>query len=268
MKRLVLLFAFLAAACGQASMDAPPPKSAPADHGVEAEAPDMANGFEDALALEIVTDFLYPEHDYVPVAGEMPVGLVLLSRDDTNRNGALCEAFTKELRTYAEASAADPDAEFLITYWLLAVEPTDTSDCHQLRTTYDFDRAADLKAQYGLEAATGPVFLAVDSDGNTVFLDLSEASVAATRDAVDNWLKLALDASTQPPVARLPEDGSDAPTPSRYNLASFTYNMRARLLTNTASASNAPTESVIGGRQFFAYNDPTTGYRIGSTIRF
>ena len=258
LKRLLVgaVVALAMAACSAPMNEAPMQ-----DRGEEGRAP-AANGFEDALELEVVTDFLYPEQDYIPAENEMPVGLVLLTRGDFARNGALCDAFTKELRTYEEASAADPEADFLITYWLLALDPGDTTDCQMLRQTYDFDRAAAIKAQYGLQDATGPVFLAVDSAGNTIFLDLSDATPEATREAVDQWLKLALDAS-----ADAEDEGETAAPASRFSLTSFAANMKVRLLSGAGSEIEAQ-ETTIGGRQFFAYNDASTGYRVGSTIRF
>ena len=271
-----LCLALALTACGapqsdQSVSEAPPPSES-------AEMPDAAPdrggvGFEDAVQLEAVTDFLYPSQDFMPEDGAMPVGVVLLSPDMDFKNAALCDAYVKDLRTYEEASEASPDADFLITYWPLKAEPESFSSCDALRANYDYERAADLKARYGLAEATGPVFLAVDSSGDAVFLDLSDATAEATREAVTRWLALALESSEDEPSDDTDEAASGGDSPAeladgpaaRFSLAGFSRKIRDRLL---SPGGEDAIETQIGGRTLFALSDPGTGYRIGSTIRF
>ena len=98
--------------------------------GEETAAPDF--GFDDATHLEVVTDFLYPDQEYKPAIDAMPVGLLLLSPTQTAKNAFLCDGYLRELRTFEEASAAEPDSDFLITYWLLGNRPADFESCDSL----------------------------------------------------------------------------------------------------------------------------------------
>ncbi|MFC7292484.1 hypothetical protein [Hirschia litorea] len=264
---------------------APPPPAAPAPAPLPLpppvmDFPDRAEGepaFDDAVSLEIVTDFLSSDRDFKPNKGELPIGLVLFDRGEELKNAVICDAYTKELRTYSDAVIDSPDQDFFVTYWLLKDQPADFSSCDALRQSYDYDRAAAIKAEYGLSDTAGPVFLAVDSDGNSVFLDLSAASLEATRSAVDQWLVLALEASAEAevqeamvddePMESVNADG-DATTPmvsSRFSLASFSTGMKAKFLTD---GNSTVSETKKGNTTLFAYSDSGTGYRIGSTLRF
>ncbi len=259
----------------------PPPPAAPAPLPPPMmELPDSTEdeqAFEEAVSLEIVTDFLMADQDFKPNKGDLPIGLVLFDRGEELKNAVICDAYTKELRTYSDAVIDSSDQDFFVTYWLLKDQPAHFSSCDALRQSYDYDRAAAIKAEYGLSDTAGPVFLAVDSDGNSVFLDLSAASLEATRSAVDQWLVLALEASAETEVQEAMADDEpmesvnadrDATTPnvsSRFSLASFSTGMKAKFLTD---GNATVSETKKGGATLFAYTDSGTGYRIGSTLRF
>ncbi len=261
-------------------------------------------GLADVASLEIVTDLLTPDQDYRPAAGDLPRGVVLLSRQSFQRNALLCDAFTRKLRTHTEALAEAPDKDFFVTSWLLAFGVADTESCAELMNAYDYDRASDIKQAFGLQDAEGPVLLAVDDNGDSVFLDLSGADDAHVSTAITQWLSLALDASDTdavlvedgaPPIApfgdnsavdpRDPEQSAlggeaeaataasaegEEPEP-RFTLANLMSGLNKRLLGDQdheltpISLDDSENET---GVQLFAYEDINTGYRIGSTIRF
>lgn len=224
-----------------------------------------------ASQLEVVTDFLRPTQPFEAKVDKLPVGVLLLSKDDDMKSAILCDAFVKDLRTYAEAKEDSPEKDFFVTYWLLKEQPESTKNCSDLRAAYDFERAAEIKAQYGLQAVTGPVFLAIDANGDSVFLDLTDAGLDATRAAVTQWLTLALEASQPVQSDDLADVGDAEPktVSGRYALGGFTLKMKSRMMseTSTRQLSNAYGGG-DSGIQLFAYADTETGYRIGSTIRF
>ncbi len=254
----------------------PPPPSMPApvlpepddETGMEASS-DEEIALDEVASLEVVTDFLRVGEGFLPKKGELPVGLVLFDKDEELKNAVLCDAYTKELRTHAEAKADAPDQDFFVTYWLLKSEPDNFSSCDALRDSYDYERAEKIKSEYGLGDTEGPVFLAVDANGDSVFLDLSDADLAATRAAVDQWLILALESSSNT-EEMADETFADAESeqvrPSRFSLASFSVRVKTKLL--SIETTDSPEETQVNDRKFFAYNDPDTGYRLGSTLRF
>ncbi len=234
----------------------------------EAFGDDEETGFEDVANLEVVTDFLAADADFRPKAGELPVGLVLFDRNEELKNAILCDAYTKELRTHAEAKAASPEQDFFVTYWMLKETPADWESCDALRAAYDYDRAAAIKAEYGLSGTSGPVFLAVDSAGDSVFLDLSNADLATARSAVEKWLVLALESSEEGDAETIdPETGEEntSTTPSRFTLASFSASVRDRVISGQGVTSQS---QMANGATLFAYADTSSGVRMGTTIRF
>ncbi|ACT60660.1 hypothetical protein [Hirschia baltica] len=250
----------------------PPPPVLPEpdeDMGMEASSDDEV-ALDEVASLEVVTDFLRADEGFLPKEGELPVGLVLFDKSEELKNAVLCDAYTKELRTHAEAKADAPDQDFFVTYWLLKDEPGNFSSCDALRDAYDYERAEKIKSDYGLEDTKGPVFLAVDANGDSVFLDLSDADMAATRAAVDQWLILALESSDDTEEMVNEEAFAEAEvgqvTQSRFSLASFSVKVKSKLL--TMETTDLLEETQVKDRKLFAYNDPDTGYRLGSTLRF
>ena len=239
----------------------------------ETAAPDF--GFDDATHLEVVTDFLYPDQEYKPAIDAMPVGLLLLSPTQTAKNAFLCDGYLRELRTFEEASAAEPDSDFLITYWLLGNRPADFESCDSLLNSYDWQRASELRSLYGLNEFQGPVIVAVDAANDTVFLDLTDATPEAARVALKSWLSLALEESNSAngDEADIAEIGAGVAATGvasahAFTLASFSSRIKSRMLTDGGSGL-AVTEHLVGdGRRLYAYKDPDTGYRVGSSIRF
>lgn len=247
-----------------------PPAASPDDvAGMEPSLPEEID-LESVSSSEVVTDFLYPDRDFKPKLGELPTGVVLFDRGEELKNAVLCDAYTKELRTHEEAKAAAPEQDFFVTYWLLANQPENFSSCDALRDAYDYDRAEQIKSEYGLSDAKGPVFLAVDANGDSVFLDLSEADLAATRSAVDEWLKLALansETSNEVVDTTATDERVETSQPqSRFSLVSFSSNIKAKLI--SAETGISVDSAKEDGTMLFAYSDPDTGYRLGSTVRF
>ena len=233
-------------------------------------------GLDDAAELEVVTDFLYPDDDYKPEDDEPPVGILLLSETQTAKNAFLCDGYLRELRTYEEAKAEAPDSDFLITYWPLETAPESFDSCDQLMAHYDYARAAEIRANYGLLEIEGPVVVAVDFAGDSVFLDLTDATAEASRDALKSWLSLALEESNVADTAPGAGDDNvesahDMPSASdagRLNLSSFTTKVKQKLLTGGGAGMIMSERRLGDGRLLYAYKDPDTGYSIGSTIRF
>lgn len=234
-------------------------------------------GFDEAVRLEVVTDFLYPGEAFRPAEGAPPVGVLLLSATQTAKNAFLCDGYLRELRTYEEAKAAEPDSEFLITYWPLAATPEGFDSCDKLMEGYDFQRASRIRTLYGLGDIEGPVVLAVDSAGQSVFLDLTDATPEASRAALNSWLALALEASEDDDMeaGAQPRAGIGAGAAAvgaggarNLTLAAFSSRIKTRLLTSGGEGLSVTERKTGDGRTLFAYKDPDTGYRIGSSIRF
>lgn len=214
-------------------------------------------------AYEIVSNVLLPTQSYLPRADGMPTGVVLLDSRESARNRRLCDALlgrrTRTVRTEEEARRDNPRGDFLVTHWPVGAQAVDESDCGELTRIYDFDRAARVKAAYGLSASRGPIFLALDPSGEIVFLDLKDATPDQVYEATAGWMELALRAG-----------GAGAPPPPPpAGLAASANRLFAQIAGGFASlvGANAASASAV------TFNDPVAGrqrtfnvYRAGSYV--
>ena len=136
--------------------------------------------------------YLLPGQQYGPAAGNLPFGVVLLRRGDTQRNQALCRSFVQSIRSGAEATEAGMSV--IATYWLLAnsVSSSGETDCSQLLQNYDYDRAGRIMSSYG-HSGGGPALLALQLNSGTgeqpsvYVLDMSRSSNNEVGSITGDW---------------------------------------------------------------------------------
>ncbi|MEM8921671.1 MAG: hypothetical protein AAGB25_09880, partial [Pseudomonadota bacterium] len=190
------------------------------------------------------------------------VGLVLLDVSEQQKNQALCNGFTQDIRT-RDAALEDSDAsDLLVTHWMLRNQQP-IGDCASMLANYDYGRARAIKTQYTLADTRGPIFLAYEADGDILFLDLSQATPASVRSVTSRWSSLAFELS--------PADLIAADEAERRGMAAAFARMARHVATFVPLDRNRPPSAL----QFF---DPVRGarrdlniyqagvYRIGSTF--
>ncbi len=206
--------------------------------------------------------------DYLPKTDGMPTGVVILNDNNRNKNQEVCEALFGKYSTVPtenEAEAENPARDFLVTYWLSVAPVPEGASCKRYLDEYDYARADNIRETYGIGNLRGPVFLAVDRSGESLFLDLSDASRAEVFTATSNWMELALTAA------------GSSPNPARRNaprgIAESLNRLFVKLASGYASLVDSPVETLT------PFVDPVTrqtktfkvyladsGYRIGSTF--
>ncbi len=217
----------------------------------------------------IVSDRLAPGASYHPHAVGTPTGVVLLDEGDTEQNEAVCTAMfntsTGSMPTLDQARKADPNGNFLITYWMLADDRPQDGSCFFLMEAYDYTRAAAIKAQYGLSQQDGPIILALDTSGQSMFFSLGDTAPQAVFSAVRNWKYFAINAA-QGSLA-----GPPAAQPRPQGIAEGLSRAFALLLGQSGSQAQNTDASI-------PFSDPTTGtssafnlyrtgtFTIGSTL--
>ena len=135
---------------------------------------------------KIARAYAVPGQDIRPREGELPNGVILLSRNATAANQAVCSAFAS-LADEGALVAAEPNANVISTYWLLSSFTSALTDCQALLASYDYDRASQLRRQYDLGAATGPGMVLIQSDGRYVPMDMSSLSPAQMSQLMSDW---------------------------------------------------------------------------------
>ena len=215
--------------------------------GNSAEPPDRGVALPDDF--EIVSNVLMPTESYLPRGDGMPTGVVLLDKREGDRNARLCDALlgrrTATVRTEAVARAENPEGDFLVTHWLSRGRVFDEQDCSELLAKYDFERARTIKATYALRDTRGPVFLALDSTGEIVFLDLNDATPDQVYKATSDWMALALAAPQEGPNAGKP--------PKAEGIAANANALFAKLAGGFASLVGSADPAVV------RFNDPVSG---------
>lgn len=230
---------------------------------ISPNAPIPGRGVALPVQYEIVSNLLMPTQSYLPGNDGMPSGVVLLDQRASAQNAALCDALlgrdTATVQTERAARIGDPNADYLVTHWLLRGAVADEQDCTPLLAGYDYERANRIKRTYALSSSRGPVFLALDPTGSIVFLDLEDASTDQIFEATSGWMALALTAPQSGPNAGKP--------PQARGLAAGATRVFAKLAGGLAS--------FVGGSQptVVRFNDPRTGterefqlYRAGAYL--
>lgn len=177
-----------------AAVQAAPPPSPGSGVAVE----DRPFHVEDA---QVARAFLGPDRAYGPYRGNLPFGVILLRRNDTARNVALCNAFVSNLPSVEDVTEADPKANIIATYWLLTADPATVGDlrnCDTLLARYDYAKALQIRNGYGKSGAAGPIFLALQLnqgqgiEPRVAILDLSPQTPEAVAQSTIKWFEMAV----------------------------------------------------------------------------
>lgn len=217
---------------------------------------------------EIVSSLLKPGVSYEPKDDGMPTGVVLLNSSNRNKNRQVCNALFSEqhatVATEAEARAEDPDGDFLVTYWLTLNHLPQGSSCAAYLDDYHYDRAAYIRRVYGIGEDAGPVFLAIDASGETLFLDLTDASELEVFRATSDWMELAL---TVAETGERPDRNRNSGIVQGINrLFGSIVNGYASLVNSRAERPIEFYDPVSGRTRTFNVYLASSGYRIGSTF--
>lgn len=196
MRKLILLIAAMSLYGCATSPLPPPPPPPPGSNGAVIE-----GGIPKTENARIARAYLDKNEIYAPFQDNLPFGLILLKPGDNARNQAVCTSFVNGIQSVTDVIQADPDANIILTYWLLKspLSNSDLTDCGKLLAKYDFARASKLRASYGRATASGPIFLALQlnkgltqPDGSpqqpyVALLDLSAQTAPQVAQATITW---------------------------------------------------------------------------------